>query len=29
MYEALGELADVAYSSITGITSKNLGKFFI
>ena len=25
MYEALGELADVAYTSITGITSKNLG----
>ena len=26
IYEALGELADVAYTSITGITSKNLGK---
>ena len=26
LYEALGELADVAYTTITNITSKNLGR---
>ena len=28
MYEALGELADVAYTTITGITSNKLGEVF-